>query len=108
MLQTSVCRGSQVHAQTIKRQPEVCWTSPRVTSQIITNAPLLMVMVGPIIMMVAPLPLEMKIPASLTTIEAPVVLLNVTPPVGGVGGGMTGGGTTGGMSLTMIAFCRND
>jgi len=54
-------------------------------------------------MIVAPFPFEMKTPASLTTIEAPVALLRITPPVVGAGG-ITGGAGDGGKSLTMIAF----
>jgi hypothetical protein len=66
-----------------------------------------MVTVGPIIEMVAPFPFEMKTPASLTTIEAPVALFKMIPPVGGAGG-ITGGGTDGGRSLITIAFCSSD
>jgi hypothetical protein len=60
-------------------------------------------MVGPIIEMTAPLPFEIKIPASLTTIEAPVVLRRMIPPVVGTGG-ITGGGGVGGKSLIITAF----
>lgn len=77
-------------------------------SYMIVNAPLLIVIVGPTIMIVAPLPLEIKTPASLTTIDAPVVLRSVMPPVTGAGGGSTGGGTAGAMSLMMMAFCNKD
>src|SRR4030095_4895931 len=73
----------------------------------IVKAPWLMVIVGPIIEIDAPLPLEMKTPASLTTMDAPVVLRKMIPPVVGTGG-MTGGGTDGGMSLTMIPCCKRD
>jgi hypothetical protein len=64
-------------------------------------------MVGPTIIIVAPFPFEMNIPASLTTIAAPVALFRITPPVVGAGG-ITGGAGDGGRSLIMIAFCSKD
>jgi hypothetical protein len=62
-------------------------------------------MFGPIIEMIAPLPFEMNMPASLTTIDAPVVLRKMIPPVVGTGG-ITGGGGVGGKSLMITAFCN--
>ena len=71
------------------------------------KAPLLKSITVATRVIVAPLPLEIKIPASLTTIEAPLALRKITPPVGGTGG-ITGGGTDGGMSLTITACCNSD
>src|SRR5262249_44680713 len=61
--------------------------------QMTVRAPLLMLTVGPVIRMVAPLPFEMVMPTSFTRIIAPVVLLSMIPPVGP------------GTSLMAIAFC---
>ena len=44
---------------------------------VMVRAPVLMFTIGPIIEIDAPLPLEMKMPASLTTMDAPVVLRGV-------------------------------
>src|ERR1041384_1446422 len=62
------------------------------------SAPVLMLTTGPIIVIVSPLPFEMEMPESLTTIIAPVVLLRRIPPVTGVGG----------MSLIMNVCCSRD
>ncbi|MEA2685560.1 MAG: hypothetical protein QOE93_755 [Actinomycetota bacterium] len=51
-------------------------------SQSIARAPLFTDTVGPIIVMLAPLPLLMEIPASLTTMVAPDTLLSMIPPAG--------------------------
>src|SRR5262245_11808972 len=50
--------------------------------QVMVNAPALIATVGPVMTMVAPLPLEMVMPMSLIEIIAPVVVFSNMPPVG--------------------------
>jgi len=50
---------------------------------VITRAPALTVTVGPTSVITAPLPLEMTMPVSLTTMLAPLALLRMMPPAPG-------------------------
>src|SRR6185369_5046404 len=51
-------------------------------SHVITNAPELIVTVGPVITIIAPFPFEIVIPTSLTMIIAPVAVFIRMPPAG--------------------------
>ena len=46
------------------------------------SAPWLTVIVGPVMIILAPLPFWIYMPVSFTMIDAPVVLLSMIPPVG--------------------------
>src|SRR5262245_41299254 len=78
-------------APTCSRKPGIV-TASSVDLYVMASAPVLIVTVGPTIVIDAPLPFDIKTPASFTTRYAPVVLRSVIPPGTGVPGGNAGSG----------------